>query len=110
MVKQSTNNGKQIMSTEFTKLTLTEIKDEGGEMYSGLNDFSTAGLVQYCLRSGCLDSEYHLALRTQKLRALALRLADELVGMGGWVAENDLKLIDVFGEVVERKRLFTDRE
>lgn len=88
-------------------LKLTPIKT-GLSDENVLTDFTTAGLVSYCLRHGCLDSEYHLAVRMEELREVAFRLAKKLMDEGYGVGDSDLKIIDVSAEVttVETKRFY----
>jgi len=81
----------------MSDLTLTPYKDE---IHSDtLTDYTTAGLVEYGLRHCGLDSEYHLALRLQQMRELALQLVIDHA-----ISDSTLKLIDVQREVKETKR------
>jgi hypothetical protein len=93
------------MSKEFKNVRLTQIHEEQMDM-DEMEDFSTASMVEYGLRNGGTDAEYHLANRLQKLRHVALRLAKAIEGNGGMVTDIDWQAIDVMAEVVEEKRLF----
>jgi len=83
-------------------LTLTPYKDE--ILSDTLTDYTTAGLVEYGLRHCGLDSEYHLALRLQQMRELALQLVIDSLEEGHAISDSTLKLIDVQREVKEMKR------
>ena len=69
-----------------------------------LTDYTTAGLVEYGLRHCGLESEYHLALRLQELRKLALQLIKDSLADGHAISDSTLKLIDVQRETTELKR------
>lgn len=56
---------------------------------------STSDLINYCLRDGCLDSEYHISLRFQQLREVAMELINELYEHGGAPTSQQLAVIDV---------------
>ena len=88
-------------------MRLTYITEEQNDMET-MEDFSTASMVEYGLRSGCTDAEYHMANRMQRLRQIALRLAKELEGYGAEdaVTTEDLEAIDVMVEVTGEKRIF----
>jgi hypothetical protein len=92
----------------YNKLALVDINMTGVEFADEVEDYTTAGLVQFCLRNGCTDAEYHLALRAQKLREIALEMATEIIEEGGEVKEDYLRLIDVHADVATRKRLYTN--
>jgi len=77
-----------------SELKLTPIQ-ECLEDLDELKDTTTSGLVSYGLRSGCLDSEYHLALRLEELRKLALTLVEQSLAEGGAISDSTLKLIDI---------------
>ena len=84
------------------ELTLTPYEDE---IHSDtLTDTTTAGLVEYGLRHCGLDSEYHLAIRLQQMRELALQLVKDSLEEGHAISDSTLKLIDVQREVKELKR------
>jgi len=86
----------------MSDLTLTPYKDE---IHSDtLTDYTTAGLVEYGLRHCGLDSEYHLAIRLQQMRELALQLVIDSLEEGHAISDSTLKLIDVQREVKETKR------
>jgi hypothetical protein len=89
---------------DYENLKLTPIRED--LVKDELDDHTTAGLVSFGLRIGGLESEYHLALRTEKLREVAFRLAKKLMEEGYGVGDSDLKLIDVSAEVttIETKR------
>lgn len=89
----------------YENLELTPLANEGGDADTDeMCDYTTAGMVNFCLRSGCLDSEYHLALRTQELRKLALRLMDLWQGEGYPLEERWLDLVDVEASTMTTKR------
>ena len=64
-----------------SELKLTPIQEQL-ENLDELKDTTTSGLVSYGLRTGCLDSEYHLALRLQELRVLCLKLVEDSLEEG----------------------------
>ena len=94
--------------SHYNNLSLVDINTTGVEDVVEAEDYTTAGLIEFCLRSGCSDAEYHLALRAQKLREIALDMATEIIEGGGEVNEAYLKLIDVHADVATRKRLYTN--
>ena len=85
-------------------IKLTKAAECSTKLGDSLEDTTTAGLVEYGLRSGCLDSEYYLALRLQALRELALQLAIDTIEEGNAISDTALKLIDVERDVIETKR------
>ena len=93
--------------TSILKLTPTR---DCVEDLDELKDTTTSGLVTYGLRSGCLDSEYYLALRLQQLRELCLKLAIDSLEEGYPISDSTLKLIDVTREVTTEKRFATFKQ
>ena len=87
----------------MSNLKLTAI-NECIETDEELKDTTTAGLLNYGLRSGCTETEYLLSIRLQELRKHAFDLAIEVMEEGGGVGDNLLKLLDVEMEVKETKR------
>jgi len=85
-------------------LRLTPVKD-CAILNSNLEDTTTAGLIEFGLRQGGLDSEYHLANRLQSIRELALELAVQSMEEGYSISDSFLKLLDVQVEVAETKRM-----
>jgi hypothetical protein len=71
-----------------------------------LKDYTTVGLLNYGLRSGCSDAEYHLALRLQELRKHTLALVEQHMAEGYGVGNSLLNLLDVEMEVKETKRFY----
>lgn len=90
----------------MSKYELTEVTEEAPDTFSELaSEDPTADMVEYGLRSGCTDAEYHLANRLQKLRCVALELATQLDEEGYMLDTLLLNLIDVEVEVKSTKRL-----
>lgn len=69
------------------------------------DNMTTVDLLEYGLRDGCTDAEYHLANRLHKLRRIALELIEVLDEEGLSIDLNYLHLIDTEIEVTGKKRL-----
>jgi len=95
---------------EFENIKLTPLENEGGNCGDSLEDYTTAGMVNFCLREGCLESEYHLALRTQELRKVALRLMIFMQAEGYPVDERHMQIIDVTADTMLTKRFHNVNE
>lgn len=78
------------MSIKLTEFNPANAKDAGQ-----LTDTTTAGLLEYGLREGCTDAEYHLALRLEAMRELTFKLINERMAEGFGAGMSELELIDV---------------
>lgn len=85
-------------------LRLTPFKDSTTNTNSDLTDSTTAGLIEYGLRLGGIDSEYYLATRLQEMRKLFFALAEQSMEEGYSISDTVLKILDVEAEVNETKR------
>ena len=86
-------------------LRLTAV-NECADNDSNLEDTTTAGLIEYGLRNGGLESEYLLAMRLQQIRVLAFELARQSMEEGHTISDTFLKLLDVKADIAETKRFY----